>query len=157
MICRFLFRRTMSLDNPKSSSYALTSIKKRGRIMTAHSPITVLSFNVDPFAEEDYAPVDTEKVISGTPRQAFRVLYTSASEDFCTGIYACTPGKWRVSYTEDEFCTLTSGSIILTNADGNVAQRFNAPDSFLIPSGFSGTWEALTAVQKNFVIYEKTG
>lgn len=61
--------------------------------MTAHSPISVLSFSVDPFAEEDYAPVDTEKVISGTPRQAFRVLYTSASEDFCTGIYACTPGS----------------------------------------------------------------
>lgn len=117
--------------------------------------LSVLSFPTTPLAAADFEPVDAAKVIEGNPQQAFRVTYTSASGDFCTGIYACTAGKWRVSYTEDEFCTLTKGTVRLTNAAGE-AQEFTAPDSFLIPSGFSGTWEAVGDVQKNFVIYEKT-
>mgnify|MGYP001335441289 CR=1 FL=1 len=117
--------------------------------------LSVLSFPTTPLAAADFEPVDAAKVIEGNPQQAFRVTYTSASGDFCTGIYACTAGKWRVSYTEDEFCTLTKGTVRLTNAAGE-AQEFTAPDSFLIPSGFNGTWEAVGDVQKNFVIYEKT-
>jgi uncharacterized cupin superfamily protein len=112
-------------------------------------------FPETPLAPDDFEPVDAEKVIDGTPAQAFHVIYTSASGDFCTGIYACTAGKWRVSYSEDEFCTLTKGTVRLTNTAGET-QEFTAPASFLIPSGFAGTWEAMGDVQKNFVIYEKT-
>lgn len=121
--------------------------------MTA--PVSVLSFPATPLAPASFEPVAADKVIEGNPTQAFHVTYTSASGDFCTGIYACTTGKWRVSYAEDEFCTLTSGTVRLTNAAGET-QEFKAPDSFLIPAGFNGTWEAVTDVQKNFVIYEKT-
>jgi len=117
--------------------------------------LSVLSFPIAPLASDAFEPVDAAKVIEGSPLQAFRVTYTSASGDFCTGIYACTAGKWRVSYSEDEFCTLTKGTVRLTNTVGEM-QEFTAPDSFLIPSGFSGTWEAVGDVQKNFVIYEKT-
>ena len=119
------------------------------------NPLSILSFTTVSLDPADFEPVDAAKVIEGTPRQAFRVTYTSASGDFCTGIYACTAGKWRVSYSEDEFCTLTKGTVRLTNAAGDT-QEFKAPDSFLIPSGFAGTWEAVGDVQKNFVIYEKT-
>lgn len=118
-------------------------------------PLSVLSFTTAPLDPADFEPVDAGKVIDGAPMHAFRVTYTSASGDFCTGIYACTTGKWQVSYSEDEFCTLTKGTVRLTNAAGKT-QSFTAPDSFLIPSGFSGTWEAIGDVQKNFVIYEKT-
>ena len=117
--------------------------------------LSVLSFPSAPLAATDFEPVDAAKVIHGAPEQAFHVTYTSASGDFCTGIYACTAGKWRVSYREDEFCTLTKGTVRLTNAAGET-QEFTAPASFLIPSGFSGTWEAVDDVQKNFAIYEKT-
>jgi uncharacterized cupin superfamily protein len=30
----------------------------------------------------------------------------------------------------------------------------NAGDSFVIPSGFTGTWEVLTPTRKEFVIFE---
>lgn len=118
-------------------------------------PVSVLPFPVTALDPASFEPVAADKVIDGNPAQAFQVNYTSASGDFCTGIYACTAGKWRVSYAEDEFCTLTAGTVRLTNATGDT-QEFTAPDSFLIPAGFNGTWEAVTDVQKNFVIYEKT-
>ncbi len=46
------------------------------------------------------------------------------------------------------------GHVRLTNDKGE-AQDFKAPESFLVPSGFAGTWEAVTPVRKFFVIYEK--
>lgn len=82
------------------------------------------------------------------------ILYTSPSRELVSGIYECTKGKWKVSYAEDEFCTLIEGSLCLANTEGE-AQYYTAPDSFMIPAGYEGTWEAITAVRKHFVIYEK--
>jgi len=36
-------------------------------------------------------------------------------------------------------------------------ETYRAGDSFLIPSGFKGTWETIEPVRKFFVIYEKAG
>ena len=108
-----------------------------------------------PFAPEDFTPVDPARVIAGAPMSAHKVIYTSESGEMCSGAYASTPGKWRVSYTEDEFCTLISGEVILT-PEGGESAAFKAPDSFMIPRGFVGTWESVTPVHKFFVIYEKT-
>jgi uncharacterized cupin superfamily protein len=82
------------------------------------------------------------------------MLYSSKSDEFHSGIYECTAGKWNVTYAEDEFCTLIEGSLRMTNEAGET-QAYTAPDSFLIPSGYKGTWEAVTPIRKFFVIYEK--
>lgn len=108
----------------------------------------------DLMKDAEWTPVAPEKIISGNPEAAYKILYTSKTEEFTAGIYACTPGKWNTSYTEDEFCTLIEGAVRLTNDKGEM-QEFRAPDSFLIPSGFSGTWEPLSPLRKFFVIYEK--
>jgi uncharacterized cupin superfamily protein len=102
----------------------------------------------------DLTPVDAEKVISGAPRGGHYILHSSESGEFSSGVYVCTPGKWTVSYDEDEFCTLVEGAVIISSENGE-AQAFKAPCSFMIPSGFRGAWEALTPVRKFFVIYEK--
>ncbi|MFN7113041.1 MAG: cupin domain-containing protein [Alphaproteobacteria bacterium] len=115
----------------------------------------VIRLSPAPLADADRSPVDAAKVLDGTPDQAFDVVYTSQSGELSAGIYECSAGKWRVSYSEDEFCTLTEGTVRITDADGQTTE-FRAPDSFMIPAGFNGTWEAVTPVRKFFVIYEKT-
>lgn len=105
--------------------------------------------------KEEWVDVAPEKVIAGHPRCAYRVLYTSRSGEMSGGIYECTAGKWHVSYTEDEFCALTTGTVRLTSENGET-QEFSAPQSFMIPSGYKGTWEAVTNVRKFFVVYEKS-
>ncbi len=102
----------------------------------------------------EWSDVAADKVLVGTPKSAYKVLYTSKSNDLTTGIYECTAGKWKVSYSEDEFCTLIEGSLRMTSDTGEV-QEFKAPASFLIPSGYSGIWEPLEKLRKFFVIYEK--
>lgn len=114
----------------------------------------IISCPSSPLKKPVWEPIAKDKVIKGHPKQAYEVLYTSASEEFFTGIWQGTPGKWRVHYTEDEFCTLIEGSIRLTPPKGK-SQTFKAPCSFMIPSGYKGTWESLTKVRKFFVIYDK--
>jgi len=108
----------------------------------------------EPLKDAEWDAVEQDRVVSGQPKRAFKTLYSSKSDEFHSGIYECTAGKWKVSYSEDEFCTLIEGHVRLTNNKGE-AQEFKAPDSFVVPSGFAGTWEAVTPVRKFFVIYEK--
>ena len=113
-----------------------------------------IPFPTMPLENAERSAVPADKVISGTPEAAHKILYSSPSGEFHAGIYESSIGKWKVSYTEDEFCTLLEGEVILTNAKGE-ARDFQAPQSFLIPAGFEGTWESVTNVRKYFVIYEK--
>jgi len=115
----------------------------------------VIRFSPAPLANAERSAVDAAKIVDGTPDQAFDVIYTSQSGELSAGIYECSAGKWHVSYSEDEFCTLTEGTVRLTDDHGKT-EEFRAPDSFMIPAGFKGTWEAVTPVRKFFVIYEKT-
>lgn len=114
----------------------------------------IIPFPAEPLADAAWEEVEKDRVLLGQPTRTWKPLYSSASEEFHAGIYECTPGKWRVSYSEDEFCTLLEGQLKLTSEAGET-QEFAAPCSFLIPSGFSGTWEAVTKLRKFFVIYEK--
>lgn len=106
------------------------------------------------FSQTDWTTVDSTRVIEGAPQSAAKIFYTSSDEKFCAGLYACTAGKWRVSYTEDEFCTLLEGSVTLTSENG-ATQTFTAPSSFLIPAGFQGFWQPHGNLRKYFVIYER--
>ncbi len=113
-----------------------------------------IPFPIAPLENAEWTPVAPEKIISGQPHHAVQVLYTSKTEELMAGIYECTSGKWKASYTEDEFITLLEGHLRLIHDNGAV-QEFKAPDSFLIPSGFSGVWEAVSKIRKIFVIYER--
>ncbi len=107
--------------------------------------------------DTEWTAVAPEKIVSGDPKTTYKLLHASPDERFTTGIWECTPGKWRVNYTtDDEFCTLIEGHVRLTPEDG-APQDYKAPDSFIIPCGFKGTWEAVTKIRKYFVIYERVG
>ncbi|MGK9165251.1 DUF861 domain-containing protein [Inquilinus limosus] len=102
-----------------------------------------------------YRP-DQAKVLSGDPLQTVRNFYSDPSGQFSAGIWEGAVGIWRVSYTEEEFCHLLSGTVELTDAAG-AARRFEAEASFVVPAGFEGTWHNLTPARKLYVIYERKG
>ena len=101
------------------------------------------------------APFDPARVLSGAPRASVDNRYSDPSQQFHCGIWSSTPGKWRVTYTEHEFCQLIEGRVRLT-ADDGTAVEFRAGQAFVVPAGFAGTWETLEPVRKYYAIFERS-
>ncbi|MGH6718923.1 MAG: cupin domain-containing protein, partial [Alphaproteobacteria bacterium] len=79
------------------------------------------------------------RVVAGRPDTRGLTAFSSAHGAFSAGVWECSPGKWRVHYTEDELSVLISGRMVVTDAAG--AQRtFAAGDAFVVPAGFLGTF-----------------
>jgi len=102
-----------------------------------------------------YRP-DAAKVLAGDPLQTVRNFYDDPTGQFSAGIWEGAVGTWRINYTEEEFCHLLSGTGVLADAAG-ASRRFEAGASFVIPAGFTGTWQNLSAARKLYVIYERKG
>jgi uncharacterized cupin superfamily protein len=102
-------------------------------------------------AEEYFLPAD--KLLAGNPKQTVWLHYADAGNQFFAGIWRSEPGKWKISYTEEEFCEIQSGSSVITDADGQ-SVAVAAGECFVIPRGFVGTWEVVATTTKRFVIYE---
>ncbi len=60
-----------------------------------------------------------EGIVSGDPAQRAWDLYASADGRFHAGIWECAVGKWRVVFTESEFCQILAGEIVVSGADGS--------------------------------------
>jgi uncharacterized cupin superfamily protein len=101
----------------------------------------------------DRSPIDPAKVESGAPVQGIANHYSDAGAKFHCGVWSSTTGRWRVSYTEHEFCHLLEGRVRLVDAAGT-AREFGPGDTWVIPSGWRGTWETLEPARKYYVIYE---
>jgi hypothetical protein len=114
------------------------------------SATRVVRIGVNPPAAEEGRP---SNVLAGDPKTRTLNYFTDASERFFAGVWESSPGKWRVSYTENEFVALLSGRVVLT-ADGGAAETFVAGDAFIIPAGFAGTWETVEPVRKLYAIYQ---
>ena len=99
----------------------------------------------------DTAPIAADRVLAGEPVQDTWLEFADEASGFYVG--RCTPGKWRIAYTEREYCLLLSGVSVLTDEDGQ-ATTLRAGDAFVIPAGFRGTWEVLETTTKRFVISE---
>lgn len=98
---------------------------------------------------EEVTRPNPEKVLAGDP---VHTTWNLEERDglYC-GIWQSTPGKWRISYDEWEYCTILSGVSILTE-DGNAPQIVKAGDSFILRPGFKGTWEVIETTRKDYVI-----
>ena len=67
-------------------------------------------------------------------------------------------GVWEadrgIGYLEDypftEYVLMISGRVIVTNEDGS-SNEFKAGDTFVIPKGFTGTWDIKERMKKQIV------
>ena len=94
-----------------------------------------------------------EKLLEGNPRQTAWVHYTDPSGRFTAGIWHSERGRWKILYTEEEYCQMLEGISIITDQAGT-AVTVRAGEEFVIPAGFNGTWEVVEPTRKRFVIYE---
>lgn len=111
----------------------------------------IVRFSSSSAEEQYYLPA--EKLIAGNPKQSLWKRYADQSGKFFAGIWASEIGKWRVNYTEEEYCRILQGESVITDANGK-AMTVRVGDEFVIPAGFVGTWEVVVPTRKTYVIYE---
>lgn len=90
-----------------------------------------------------------EKLVSGDP--VFTTWNIEERDGLYCGIWQSTPGKWRISYDEWEFCHILEGHSVIAE-EGGEAVTVRAGDSFVLRPGFRGTWEVLETTRKEYVI-----
>ena len=109
-----------------------------------------------PDEEQFIAPED---VIDGNHRPRGEVLHYG--DQLIVEVYEDDPTTLQFDepFLFDEFVTVLSGKVILKGADG-VSQEFVAGESFVVPKGFTGTYQMLGNFRELIVIerqaYEKT-
>ncbi|RYG91170.1 cupin domain-containing protein [Loktanella sp. IMCC34160] len=90
-----------------------------------------------------------EKLVSGDP--VFTTWDIEERDGLYAGIWQSTPGAWRVSYDEWEYCRILEGVSVL-HEEGGDSRRLEAGDSFVIRPGFKGVWEVVETTVKDYVI-----
>ena len=113
---------------------------------------SIIDFATADTTAEHYRP-DAAKVLKGDPAQNVRNHYSSPDQQFSAGVWECEPGQWQVSYSENEYCEILAGESILHDDQGG-SRTVRTGDRFVIPAGFSGTWEAVSPTRKVYVIFE---
>jgi uncharacterized protein len=105
-----------------------------------------------PVAEEA-AELPRDRLVAGTPQVRVRNYFTDPSQQFFAGRWSATRGKWRVRYTENELCLMTAGRVVIESATGE-RSSFGPGDAFVVPAGFTGTWEVVEDCAKIYAIFE---
>jgi uncharacterized protein len=94
-----------------------------------------------------------ENILAGIPRARASNQYAERTQQFYCGIWTSTSGKWRVRYTEHEFCVLIEGRVRIESVTGERTE-LRAGDAFVVPAGFEGIWEVAEPCKKWYAIFE---
>ena len=103
--------------------------------------------------EPDVSVPAADRLLTGSPEHRVWNYFTDSTQTFFAGRWSGTRGKWRVRYTENELCVMTGGRVVITSDLGE-AHTFIPGDAFVVPAGFSGTWEVLEDCSKVYAIFE---
>ena len=79
-------------------------------------------------------------------------FFATEDESILSGVWLCAPCKEEIeSYPVHEMMTVISGSVTLTDADGQ-CQTFTAGDTFFIPKGTKCIWHITETLRKFYMI-----
>ena len=94
---------------------------------------------------------DAAKVIDSDPVFSVWTLDQDEAGQRFAGFWHSTPGTWRVSYDEWEYCAIIEGVAEITE-DGAPPRTLKAGDHVVFQPGFKGVWRAIEPVFKSFVV-----
>ena len=68
-----------------------------------------------------------------------------------TGIWECTPGRWRRQIVAQEFCHFIQGRCTFTPDDGETLY-IEAGDALMLPANTTGVWDIQETLRKTYVL-----
>jgi uncharacterized cupin superfamily protein len=98
----------------------------------------------------DFAPAETFTTEDHT--ELNHTFFATGDESILTGVWECAPCKEEIdSYPVHEMMTVISGSVTLSNANGD-SETFTSGDVFFIPKGTRCTWHITEKLRKFYMI-----
>ncbi len=95
---------------------------------------------------------DPDTFTTESKEETNHTFFQTGDESILTGVWESAPCKEEIeSYAVHEMMTVISGSVTLTNADGD-AETFTAGDTFFIAKGTKCTWHITETLKKFYMI-----
>lgn len=104
--------------------------------------------NTPEIALEDSNPV---AVPLGEPLAVTSTTSVERSDGVETGVWECTPGRWRRQIVQQEFCHFVAGRCTFT-PDGGEPIEIRAGDALMMPANTTGIWDIQETVRKTYVL-----
>jgi len=89
--------------------------------------------------------------IEGVSRSTGRLLFKGPNNQPETGIWVCTPGRWRLSIPRDEFCNFVSGKAIYRSDDGEIIE-VEAGTAVMFPAGWTGECTVVETMRNIYML-----
>ena len=104
----------------------------------------------------DWGPVP-EPLGEPVSHTSGRLLHRDEDGSNETGVWVCTPGRWRCVVERDEFCHFLDGACTYTADEawaeaGTAVLEIGPGDAAFFPAGWSGTCEVRETVRKTYMI-----
>lgn len=87
----------------------------------------------------------------GEPLSTVAVHAVERPDGVETGVWECTPGRWRRQIMQAEFCHFVQGRCRFIPDAGNPID-IAAGDALYFPANSSGVWEVSETVRKTYVL-----
>ncbi|MCU1751193.1 cupin domain-containing protein [Pseudomonas sp. 6D_7.1_Bac1] len=97
---------------------------------------------------QESAPVT---VPLGTPVAVSSTTSVERTDGVETGIWECTPGRWRRQIVAQEFCHFIQGRCTFTPDNGETL-HIEAGDALMLPANSTGIWDIQETVRKTYVL-----
>lgn len=104
--------------------------------------------NTPEIALEDSNPV---AVPLGEPLAVTSTTSVERSDGVETGVWECTPGRWRRQIVQQEFCHFVAGRCTFI-PDGGDPIEIRAGDALMMPANTTGIWDIEETVRKTYVL-----
>jgi uncharacterized cupin superfamily protein len=124
--------------------------------LSVKAEINVLGLDADQLRAmelESIPPWPDELVLSGTNKHWQKILHTG---EFVVVVYESEAAVIDVSYPfpYDEYVLVLEGEVILTSSSGE-SQRYGLGESFVVPKGWTGTWDMPVKYREKIVVERK--
>lgn len=99
------------------------------------------------------AGMEGGRIVEGVVPAREHDFYSDDSKQFSAGVAAYEPGTIELTnWPVEEFCVVISGALEITDSGGKT-EKFGPGDAFVIPKGFSGTWQMPEPFKKYWAVF----
>lgn len=103
--------------------------------------------------ELDSAPFPQEWVLDGQPKAYNKQIASSSDGGLRIIVWACTVGRFRWHYAENEMLHIVSGEVFILDHTG-AERRLGPGDTAFFPAGSSSIWRVTQEVRKLAVCHD---